>query len=154
MTREQFDVLQDRLQSAVRVLRNNGCYLQAIARAYYGVYSTASFVAEHYEVRAIRRHQGESFYEGTFSHNEAVDLVKVLYDGQNSGDVEAGNAPGITGARLSPAEAAKKTNALQKARKLADYGPTDVAEPFSRTETDEYLAWADDISRDLRRLLK
>jgi hypothetical protein len=153
MTRGQFDIQNERLSGAVRVLRNNRCYLQAIARAYYIVYCTAVFVAEAFDVRVAHPHMGASLYEGTFSHNEAVDLVKALYDGQNSGNVEAGNAPGITGARLTPPDAAKKTNALQKARKLADYGPTNVVEPFSRSETDEYLAWADDISRDLRRLL-
>lgn len=154
MTRDQLDVQEARLQSAIRVLRNNGCYLQAIARAYYTVYCIAAFAGELFEMRVANRHPGQTFYEGHFSHNETVDLVKALYDGQNSGNIEAGNAPGVTDPRLSPSEAAKRTNSLQKARKLADYGPTDVAEPFSRTEADEYLAWADDIARDLRRLLK
>ncbi|HEY1428751.1 MAG TPA: hypothetical protein VGF18_04215 [Candidatus Tumulicola sp.] len=153
MTRRQFDVQTERLTQAVKALRDSRCYLQAIARAYYVVYCTATYVGAELGLRVAHHHQGKSLYQGTFTHNEAVDLVMALYEGQNSGNIEAGNATGVTGARLSPSDAAKQTNALQKARKLADYGPTNVVEPFSAAQADEYLTWSDDISHDLRTLL-
>ena len=78
MTRKQFDIQLDRFKMAMNVLRDNGCYLQAIARAYYLVHSVAAFVSDQYQVEAIHRRHGESVYEGRFSHNETVDLVKAL----------------------------------------------------------------------------
>jgi hypothetical protein len=154
MTRKQFDIQHDRLERAINVLRDNGCYMQAVARAYYIVHSIAVFAADEYQVEVIHRRQGESFFEGKFSHNETVDLVKALYSGQNSGNVKAGNATGvITSPKMSPADAARRTNALQKVRKLADYGPTNVLEPFSEVQVDEYLAWANDLTEDIRKLL-
>jgi len=42
---------------------------------------------------------------------------------------------------------------LQRDRKDADYGPTDVLEPYSEQEADQRLNWASMLVEDLRKLL-
>jgi hypothetical protein len=66
---------------------------------------------------------------------EIPGLVHALYSGQRYNKVIPGTGTGITSANWAPAEAARKTDLLQRDRKDADYGPTAVAEPYTEAQT-------------------
>lgn len=154
-TREEYDRQFERLAKAIAALKSDGCYLHAIARAYYQVHLTASYAAYKRGARIERsdRHSGTTLYQSDYSHNEMPDLVHALYEGQRHGRVIPGSGSGITKTKMAPSEAARRADQLQRDRKDADYGPTLVAEPYTAPQADERLEWANLLVEDLRRLI-
>ena len=54
-TVDQFNALYERLEAAAAALRERGCFLQAVARSYYLVYTTASRAAALCGITVARR---------------------------------------------------------------------------------------------------
>jgi hypothetical protein len=153
-TAEQFNALCDRLESAATALRERGCFLQAVARRYYLVYTVATHAAALCGITVTqRRRAGEVIESSRFSHRAIPDVVHALYTGNRSGSVGPGRHSGIVGARLHEREAARYANRLYIDRLRADYGPTETAEPYDADETDERLRWANLLISDLRKFV-
>jgi hypothetical protein len=154
LTREQYDRQRARLEKAVADLRSGGSLLHAIARAYYLVYVTASYAATNHGVVVTHTRVGQQGVErDDFTHNAMADVVQALYSGNKAGRVSPGGTPGIGNGRFTEREAAKRVDLLQRDRKAADYGPTNVSEPYTLAEADERLQWANCLVEDLERLL-
>jgi hypothetical protein len=153
-TTEQFTALCERLERAANALRDNGCFLQAVARRYYLVYTVATRAAAHCGITVTQRAQAGAVVQSSqFSHRAISDVVKALYTGRRSGNVGPGNHSGIIGARLGDREAARYADWLHRDRILADYGPTDTTEFFDAGQADERFQWANSIVHDLRALI-
>jgi hypothetical protein len=153
-TRDEFDALRARLESARDVLRGGGALLQSVARAYYVLYALASFLAGKYDVYAIRVHERQSTTDQRFSHTDLPALVYTLYSGNKKDAVQsAGSTPGVVSGTYDEHSAYRKSDNLMRLRVLADYGPTDVAEPLTIAQTDASLAIARKIVTDLETLL-
>lgn len=153
LTFEQYERQRQRLEKAVVELRSSGSLLQAIARAYYVVHATATYVAAKYGVTVAHRRHGEEVESDDFTHNAIPDVVRVLYSGNKSGKVSPGSTPGIGSGRISDAQAVRYAESLQRDRKDADYGPTEALEPYSEEQADQRLIWANILVEDLRKLL-
>jgi hypothetical protein len=153
LTVEQYQRQYRRLEKAVRDLRSAGSLLQAIARAYYIVHATATYAAARYGVTVTHFRQGREAESGDFTHNSIPDVVRALYSGNKSGRASPGSTPGIGSGHVGDIQAMRYTELLQRDRKDADYGPTDVLEPYTRRQADERLTWANMLVEDLRKLL-
>ncbi len=153
-TVDQFTALCDRLEAAATALRKQGCFLQAVARRYYLVYTVATRAAAACDITvAYRSHAGVVVQSSQFSHRAIPDVVRVLYTGHMSGSIGPGSHSGIVGARLGDREAVRYANWLYQDRLLADYGPTATAELFDARQADQRLQWANLLVHDLRTLL-
>lgn len=151
MQQDEFLALIERLENAADLLRSGGALLQAIARRYYLVYTYAVQAAEKHNV-TFRRGADEDSSRAV-SHNVLPDLVRALYEGQNSGPV-LGGGPGIVRiGRLNHDAAYRYALLLQRDRKAADYGYVRVREPYGIVMADERLRWARNLVEDLRSLL-
>lgn len=148
-----FTALCERLERASRALRERGCFLQSIARRYYVIHATATYLAAKFGVVPARNREGERVEDERFSHNELPDVVGVLYTGLRRGGIDPGTHAGIVGAALHKREAERYVDALQRDRKHADYGRIRDVEPYRAAEADRRLRWADDVISDLRLLL-
>lgn len=154
LTLEQYKRQRTRLERAVADLRSGSSLLQAVARAYYLVYATASYAATVHGLTVSHSRYGQEGVErDDFTHNAMPDVVQALYSGNKHGRVSPGGTPGIAGGHFNEREAAKRVDLLQRDRKDADYGPTNVDEPYSPDEADERIAWANKLLEDLGRLL-
>jgi hypothetical protein len=154
LTRDRYDLQRARLEMAVADLRAGGSLLHAIARAYYLVYVTASFAATVHGVMVTHARPGqEGVEQDDFTHNAMADVVQALYSGNKHGRVSPGSPPGIGGGHFTEREAAKHLDLLQRDRKAADYGPTNVDEPYTPEQADERLRWANMIVEDLGKLI-
>jgi hypothetical protein len=154
LNRDEYERQIERQERAVVDLRAGGSLLHAVARAYYLVYVTASYVATVHGVTATHVRQGKVVTEADdFSHNTIPDVVEALYSGNKRGRVSPGSTPGIGAGNFTDREAAKKADLLQRDRKDADYGPTLVPEPYSPNQADERIRWAHMLVGDLRKLL-
>lgn len=91
MQQDEFLALINRLENAADLLRSGGALLQAIARRYYLVYTPVQ-AAEKHDV-TFRRGADEDSGR-LVTHNVLPDLVRALYEGQNSGPV-LGGSPGV-----------------------------------------------------------
>ena len=152
LTRAEYDRQFERIERAITDLRVGGSRLHAIARAYYLVHLTATFVGHHYGLVVRVRRDGQTTEIAEFSHNVVPDVVAALYRGSRSGAVLPGSTPGIVGV-LTDSQAVRYADMLQTDRKAADYGPTDAAEPYDDAQTDERLDWAKNLAADLRKIL-
>jgi hypothetical protein len=147
----ELSALVERLERASQTLEAGGCLTQALARRYYLVYVYAVQAAEKHGVAFRRGAQTDD--DRTVSHRSLPNVVQALYTGQNSGPV-IGAGPGITRAgRLSDRDAFVYTNVLQKDRIYADYGYSEVPEPYDRKTFDERMGYAERLVEDLRTLL-
>ncbi len=154
LTREQFDLQRVRLDRAVRDLRTGGSLLHAIARGYYLIYVTVTYVANKHGVTFIQMRPFRSGIESdNFSHNSIGDVVQVLYTGNKRGRVSPGQTPGIGSGHFSDRDAAKAVDLLQRDQKAADYGPTKLLEPYTAAEADVRLSWAKNLCEDLEGLM-
>lgn len=153
LTRAEYDIQYARLEKAVADLTAGGSRLQAIARAYYKIYVTASYLASKFGVVVVHNRGGRQDEKDEFTHTATVMLVQTLYDGMPHGNVQPDKAPGIGAPRLQVGEAARYVQQLQRDRVDADYGPTRVAEPYTKDQADERLKWAGDVVEALRSLL-
>ena len=153
LTSDEYDRQRRRLEKAIVELRSAGSLLQAIARAYYVVHATATYAAARYGVTVTHRRHGQEIESDEFTHNAIPDVVRVLYTGNKSGRVTAGSTPGIGSGHLGHGQAMRYADWLQRDRKDADYGPTDVLEPYTEQEADQRLNWASMLVEDLRKLL-
>ena len=152
-TQTEFDVLRARLARGRDTLRNGGALLQSVARAYYLVYVTASFLAGKYGVTAIRKSVNAS-NEQQFSHSELPALVYALYSGNKRETVQnVGSTPGIVSGTFDENLAYRKADALMRARVIADYGPTETVEPYGVALADSLLNIAQHLVEDLETLL-
>jgi hypothetical protein len=146
-----FNALVTRLDRASTVLKDQGCLMQSLARRYYLVFTHVVQAAEKHGV--VFREGSKENPERRTTHDSLWNFVRALYTGQNSGPV-LGGGPGIAHAgALSDRDATSYTNVLQKDRKYADYGYTDLVEPYDRKTFDEHMGWADKLVEDLRTLL-
>jgi|SRR5947209_1337272 len=153
-TRAEFDALRKRLEDARDTLRAGDSMLQSVARAYYVAYVVASFAAGRQGVKVSHWRERQLVTEQNFSHTEFVDVVWALYYGTKRGHVsEPGKSPGIPSSNYSEHEAYRAANTLFQTRVEADYGPTDVAEPYTTAEIDELLKVAKNLVEDLECLL-
>jgi hypothetical protein len=96
--------------------------------------------------------QGQEVEIDEFTHNALSDVVSALYSGSKRGRVSPGTTPGIVG-QLTDREASRYADLLQRDRKDADYGPTEVVEPYTAEQADERLKWANMLVEDLRKIL-
>ncbi len=151
MKHDDYLILIERLRGASDILRANDALLQAVARGYYVVFTVALQAAER---------QGLAFRKGAevdedrrATHQALPNIVRALYQGQNSGPV-IGGGPGVTRTGcLEPFVAYRHADQLQKDRKYADYGYGAVAEPYNAAIADERLRWANHLIEDLQTLL-
>jgi hypothetical protein len=153
LTRAQYDIQYMRLEKAISDLKTGGSLLHAVARGYYLIHLTASYLAAKFGVVVTHASRGRERESEKFSHQATVLLVETLYKGERHGNVSPGSAPGIANATLKTRDAARHVQLLQRDREDADYGPTSVAEPYTLAEADERLNWAKTVADDLRRLL-
>ncbi len=153
LTFEEYHRQRIRLEKAVSELRAGGSFLQAIARAYYIVHTTAAYAAAKYGVTILHIRQGREIESDAFTHNAIPDVVKALYTGNKIGSVSPGSTPGIGSGNLSAADAGQYVSRLQRDRKDADYGPTRLLEPYSEGRAVERLDWANMVVQDLDALL-
>jgi hypothetical protein len=154
MTRKEYETITARLEAAVATLRANGCLLQALARKYYVVYITATYAAVVNGLEVTHSDGRRSFASQKFHHNEMADVIRSLYTGHKRGTVtNTGACPGIVGANLSDGDAWRFVEVLQQARKIADYGPGEVLEPFTEAQVDERLQKAAAMVEDLRKII-
>lgn len=153
LTRPQYDLQFARLRKAIDALLAGGSRLHAVARGYYLVHLTASYLASSFGVVVVHKRDGRDDERDKFSHQATVSLVETLYDGMPRGNIQPGSARGIAAAKLTLREAARRVQLLQRDRVDADYGPTNIEEPYSETEAAERLNWARSVVEDLRSLL-
>lgn len=151
MKHDEYRALTERLERAADILRANDSLLQAIARRYYLMFTTALQAAERHGVIFRTDAVGDEGRRPT--HQALPNIVRALYTGQNSGAV-IGGGPGIsrTGC-LTDSEAYRYADQLQKDRKYADYGYGNVVEPYDPQKADERLGWANALIEDLKTLL-
>lgn len=153
LSEEQYRVQRARQEKAVVDLRVGGSLLHAVARAYYLVYITASYVGSRHGLEVTHSRGTETIDRDDFTHNAIPDVIQALYSGQKRGKVSPGNSPGIGSGHFTDRDAGKKADLLQRDRKDADYGPTKVLEPYSESEADERIDWANWLIKDLETLL-
>jgi len=153
LTATQFAALCARLDTASKALRASGSHFQSIARRYYLVYAYAAKAAVKHGVSIQHRRGKQEVETEVFTHQALPDVIYALYTGNRRSNVSPGSTPGVIGGRLSDREAISYANALQKDRKLADYGPTDEIEPYTEEEANKRVRWADLLVEDLRTLL-
>jgi hypothetical protein len=151
LSQDEYERQKQRMESAVRILRDAGARLQAIGRAYFLVHLVASYAAAKHGVTVRGPKPGRKV--GHFTHNAIPDVVKVLYTGNGSARVLPGSTPGIGTGNLTEREAARYVDLLQRDRKDVDYGPTDDLEPYTAAQTDERLRWAALLVDDLRTIV-
>jgi hypothetical protein len=151
MNHDEYLALTERLELASDILRANGQLMQAIARRYYLMFTVALQAAERHRVTF---RQGSLVDEDRrLTHQALPNIVRALYDSQNSGPV-LGGGPGITRMGcLRGNEAYRYADQLQKDRKYADYGYGTVPEPYDVAKADERLGWANHLIEDLKTLL-
>ena len=113
LSREEYDRQIERQRRAISVLRDGGSLLHAVARAYYLVYVTASFVATHHGVEVTHSRSGREVVDrDDFTHNALPNVVEALYSGNEHGRVSPGSTPGIGNGHFTDRDAAKKTDLL------------------------------------------
>jgi hypothetical protein len=151
MKHEEFIALTMRLEIASDILFAGGCYLQAIARRYYVVFSVAVQAAERHDVTFRRGVRPDD--DRRLTHQALPNLIWALYTGQNSGPVIGGGPGVLRPGRLAESMAYRHADQLQKDRKYADYGFGTVTEPYGVSIADERLSWANHLLEDLRTLL-
>ena len=134
-------------------MREGGCLLQSIARRYYVIHATATYLADKFGIVPLRRRDSDRFETERFTHNELPDLVRVLYTGQRRGNIDPGNHAGIAGGILRDSEADLWVQRLQRDRTDADYGRREHVEPYDACAADERLHRADQVIADLNTLL-
>jgi hypothetical protein len=73
LTREEYDRQVERQRKAIADLRGGGSLLHAIARAYYLVYVTASFVATHHGVEVTHSRGGKEVIDRDWKRPFGID---------------------------------------------------------------------------------
>lgn len=153
-SRMEFDALRRRLEKARDALRREGQFLQSGARAYYVVYTVASFAAGRHGVCATHTRNGERVTNQDFSHNELPDVIHALYTGGKRGNItEPGSSPGIGSGHYTHQQAYRNADVLYHMRLEADYGPTPVIEPYTAAQADAWFTIANHLTNDLETLL-
>ena len=148
-TRAEFDVLRQRLETARDTLRRNGSLLQSVARAYYVVYTLASFAGGKHGVKATHMRAGERVADQDFSNTELPSLVYALYTGLKKETVtDPGSSPGIGSGNYTERDAYRQANILVQIRMEADYGPSAVLEPYDLAKTDAWLTVAKKLTQE------
>ncbi len=146
----EFGALRARLEGARDTLRRDGRLLQSIARAYYVVYAVASFAAGKHGVKATHVRDRELVVDQAFSHTELPAVVYTLYTGLKKETIsEPGDSPGIGAGNYDEREAYRQAGRLVQLRLEADYGPSDVAEPYDTRQADSWLLVARNLTQDL-----
>jgi hypothetical protein len=142
------------LENARDALRSGNCLLQAVARAYYIVFVTASFAAKKYDVEATHWRERKRVTNQDFSHTELPDVVYALYCGGKRGTISnPGGSPGIGSGSYTEHEAYRNSDALYHWRIEADYGPSTAPEPYTVAQADTLLETANKLIEDLECLL-
>ncbi|MDB5070680.1 MAG: hypothetical protein JWM87_1791 [Candidatus Eremiobacteraeota bacterium] len=112
----------ERLERASTALRDRGCFLQAIARRYYVLYTVATYLTAKYGITAIHRREKDPRKADRIRHDELPDFIRALYTGRKSGNISPGSHFGVLDPTLTEHQAVSYAAKLQQDSVMPDYG--------------------------------